>query len=233
MPSSATTRCISIIASRTTPTRRRRSPDCPGELHDWGDIIGELGGAERVRVASRLSELLQRLAEHGMLAWWGHSLGSAGRRPGRCRTASRLSRCAGWHRTGSSSRPTCRTFTTSCGGADGRRSGSRPCGTTQISTPRVTGGNGGGRRTITRAKAPRNRAAILRGHEDYQNRWAITSDTHSVWQRSAAKSVCDIPNPAETASLTPLPCASRAEDQPRRGSAIDCQRHSLPISTTN
>jgi hypothetical protein len=43
-----------------------------GELRDWGDIISELGGAERVRVASRMSELLQRLGEHGMLAWWGH-----------------------------------------------------------------------------------------------------------------------------------------------------------------
>jgi hypothetical protein len=42
-----------------------------GELHDC-DIISELGGAERVHAASRMSELLQRLGEHGMLAWWGH-----------------------------------------------------------------------------------------------------------------------------------------------------------------
>jgi hypothetical protein len=42
-----------------------------GELHDC-DTISELGGAERVRVASRMSELLWRLGEHGMLAWWGH-----------------------------------------------------------------------------------------------------------------------------------------------------------------
>ena len=41
------------------------------ELHDC-DIVSELGGAERVRAASRMSELLWRLGEHGMLAWWGH-----------------------------------------------------------------------------------------------------------------------------------------------------------------
>lgn len=41
------------------------------ELQDC-DIISELGGAERVRAASRMSELLRRLGEHGMLAWWGH-----------------------------------------------------------------------------------------------------------------------------------------------------------------
>jgi len=42
-----------------------------GELQDC-DIISELGGAERVRTASRMSELLRRLGEHGMFAWWGH-----------------------------------------------------------------------------------------------------------------------------------------------------------------
>lgn len=41
------------------------------ELHDC-DIVSELGGAERVRAASRMSELLWRLGEHGMLVWWGH-----------------------------------------------------------------------------------------------------------------------------------------------------------------
>lgn len=42
-----------------------------GELHDC-DIVSELGGAERVRVASRMTELLWGLSEHGMLVWWGH-----------------------------------------------------------------------------------------------------------------------------------------------------------------
>ena len=42
-----------------------------GELHDC-DIVSELGGAERVHMASRMTELLWRLSEHGMLAWWGH-----------------------------------------------------------------------------------------------------------------------------------------------------------------
>lgn len=71
MPSLATTRCSSIIASRMTPTRRRRSPSCPTS---WTTATSSANSEERngVRAASRMSDLLRRLGEHGMFAWWGH-----------------------------------------------------------------------------------------------------------------------------------------------------------------
>ena len=134
-----------------------------GELHGWGDIISELGGAERVRVASRMSELLQRLGEHGMLAWWGHVTPQwrtpAGPMPYRL-TVIEVRRMAQDRELIAAHLQDIHAELRRRGWSTERFEALRDDADLH---PTRDGGRGGGRRTVTRAKAPGNMAAILRG----------------------------------------------------------------------